>query len=162
MTPEEFKREVLVIKEKFKEGNSALLPALHRAQEIYGYLTKDAVKTISEVLDLSEEFIWDTATFYQFLRKKPYGKYHFYICTGLTCLMKGAQALIDYFENELGLREKEPDESGISFERVGCIGQCDGAPAVILNDEPIRDVNPDKLREIIEKIRSGTQPSLSK
>lgn len=140
------------IKKEYPEGKIALLPSLLLTQEIFGYLAREGIELIADSLNLSEEEIWDTASFYQFLRKRPCGKNHLYICTNLTCLLEGAQEIIEYLEKHYGIKEGEVSEDGIfSFETCECIGLCDEAPAGIFNEKPVKKLTIEKIEKLIRR-----------
>jgi NADH:ubiquinone oxidoreductase subunit E len=144
------KRGIEEIKKEYPEGKIALLPSLLLTQEIFGYLAKEGIELIAETLNLKEGEIWDTATFYQFLRKRPCGKNHLYICTNLTCLLEGAEDIVKYLEQKFNIKEGEVTEDGrFSFETCECIGLCDEAPAGIFNGKPVKKLTIEKIEKLI-------------
>lgn len=158
----ELRKEIEDIKNQFKKGESAIIPALHKVVEKYGYVSEEGAKVVADVLEISLDHVISVATFYQFFKLKPVGKYHFQICTGLTCMINGALDLVHFFNKELGVKENEVTEDGLfSYEIVQCIGCGDKAPAVLMNDQRIEGLKVARLKEMIEEFRSkeGKEPS---
>lgn len=143
------------IKKSYPKMQTALLPALHLIQNHYGYLTSEGLRLIEEEVGIPEGIAISIASFYRFFRLKPLGKIHIQICTGLGCLMKGADKLVDFIENKYRIKPGEVSHDGwVSYEEVECIGLCDGAPAVLLNGERLPLANQEKLEKAIEKLRN--------
>jgi len=158
----ELYEEIKELKKKFDKGDSVLIPALHKVVEKYGYVSEEGARTIAEVLDISLDHVISVATFYQFFKLKPVGKYHFQICTGLTCMINGALDLVHYFNKELGVKENQVTGDGLfSYEIVQCIGCGDKAPAVLMNEKRLEGLKVDALKKMIDELRSkeGGEPS---
>ncbi len=148
---------VKLIAAKMKKENykpDALIEILHTAQNAYGYLPKDVLTYITKSLRLPPSRVYSTVTFYHFFSLKSKGEHTCLVCTGTACYVKGAQAILNKIEQELGLKpgQVSPDNKlGIQVAR--CIGACGLAPAVVLDDEVEARANPD---EIVNKIRTKT------
>ncbi len=159
---EKLREDIRRIKKEFSKGETALIPALHRVVEEYGYVSEDGARLVAEELDISLDHVISVASFYQFFKLKPVGKYHFQICTGLTCMINGALDLVHYFNRELGVKENEVTADGLfSYEIVQCIGCGDRAPAVLMNEQRLEGLKVEKLKEMIEELRTkeGGSPS---
>ncbi len=148
---------VKLIAAKMKKENykpDALIEILHTAQNAYGYLPKDVLTLITQSLHLPPSRVYSTVTFYHFFSLKSKGEHTCLVCTGTACYVKGAQAILNKIEQELGLKpgQVSPDNKlGVQVAR--CIGACGLAPAVVLDDEVEARVNPD---DIVKKIRTKT------
>ncbi len=159
---EKLREDIKKIKQEFRKGETALIPALHKVVEEYGYVSEEGARLIAEELDISLDHVISVASFYQFFKLKPVGKYHFQICTGLTCMINGALDLVHYFNKELGVKENEVTPDGLfSYEIVQCIGCGDKAPAVLMNDQRLEGLKVDKLSKMVEELRAkeGGSPS---
>jgi len=121
---------------RYPVKRSALLPALHLAQEQEGYLSTEAIEYVASLMELTPAQVHDTATYYTMFRTKPQGKTHIEVCTNLSCALRGADELIASTCRKLGVREGETTPDGkFVVTRVECLAACGGAPAVQVNGE---------------------------
>jgi NADH-quinone oxidoreductase subunit E len=140
------------IRQRYPVKRSALLPALHIAQEQEGHLTREALEYVASLLDLSPAQVHDTATYYTMYRFKPVGKVHLEFCTNLSCALAGADELMASTCQRLGVGEGETTRDGkFTVNRVECLAACGGAPAVQVNGEWLEGAT----REDIDSILSG-------
>ena len=139
--------------EKYKDTKGALVPVLHEAQELYGYLPIEVQKKISEGLGVSLSEIYGVVTFYtQFSLNK--GKYKVNICMGTACYVKGAGQILDKFKEHLGIDVGECTEDGLfSLEACRCIGACGLAPVITINDDVYGRLVPEDVEGIIKKYK---------
>jgi NADH-quinone oxidoreductase subunit E len=137
---------------RYPDSRAALLPALHIAQAELGRLTDEAMRFIAEELNVPESDVYGTATFYSLIRRRPSGKHVISICHNLPCTLLGAEPLIDHLRARLGVEEGEVTADGrFSYHRIECIGRCDGAPAMLVDDDCHGDLTPEKVDEILER-----------
>lgn len=112
-------------------GRDSLIPLLQEVQEVLGYLSRDAVVTVGEHLNLPASKIYGVATFYNQFRFTPQGKYHIQVCRGTACHVKGSAAVLDALKRELKVEAGETTKDGMfSLEVVACIGACGLAPVI--------------------------------
>jgi bidirectional [NiFe] hydrogenase diaphorase subunit len=146
-----------LIAAKLKKENykpDALIEILHTAQNAYGYLPKEVLTYITKALHLPPSRVYSTVTFYHFFSLKSKGEHTCLVCTGTACYVKGAQAILNKIETELGLKAGQVTaDNKLGVQVARCIGACGLAPAVVLDDEVEARVNPD---DIIKKIRTKT------
>ena len=127
-----------------------LLVLLERAQSRSGYLSKDTIAELAAALGLSISEVYGVATFYSFLSIKPQGRHVIRICKSLPCYLKNAQSVIDGVRKEIGIKPGEISaDDRFSFELTNCIGACDGAPAMMVNDDVHGDLTPKKIARIL-------------
>jgi len=139
---------------KYKDTKGALIPVLHEAQEVYGYLPMSVQKTISEGLNIPLSEIYGVVTFYTQFSLKPKGKYKIQVCLGTACYVKGSGAILDKLKEKLGINEGECTEDGkFSLDACRCIGACGLAPVIMINDDVYGRLIPDNIEGIIEKYR---------
>lgn len=137
---------------RYPDPRAALLPALHIAQEELGYLSDDALRSIAGELNVPEPDVYGTATFYSLIRRKPSGRHVISLCHNLPCTLLGAEPLIEHLRSRLGVGEGVVTEDGrFSYRRIECIGRCDGAPAMLVDDEYHGDLTPEKIDRILER-----------
>ena len=135
---------------KYPNAKSAIIPALHLAQEHFGWLPPEAFEAVAEALDTTPAFAQSVASFYDMFHLQPVGKHLIEVCTNLSCALVGAQAVVDRFEQELGIAPGETSADGeVTFRVVECLGACGTAPTVAVNN---------RFREFFE--RSQVKPLL--
>ncbi len=128
-----------------------LLVLLERAQSRSGYLSKRTIAGLAESLGLSISEVYGVATFYSFLSIKPQGRNVIRICKSLPCYLKNAQTIIEGVQREIGIKPGETTADGrFSFELTNCIGACDKAPAMMINDDVHGDLTPKKISQILK------------
>ena len=137
---------------KYKDTRGALIPVMHEAQEIYGYLPMSVQKQISEGLDVPLAEIYGVATFYSQFYLNPKGKYKINICLGTACYVKGSGNILDKFKEKLGIDVGECTEDGkFSLDACRCIGACGLAPVLTVNDDVHGRLVPDDVDKILAK-----------
>lgn len=133
----------------------ALLEALHLAQEAFGYLPKSVLGWLAQELKIPRSQVYTTATFYHLLSLKPEAKYVIRVCDCLSCYLEGGEAVLD------AAREAAQIPPGGTSSRDGlfslhltsCIGLCEQAPAMMINQERYGLLNPEKVQWIISSLR---------
>jgi NADH-quinone oxidoreductase subunit E len=145
-----------VIKRHPRAGRDALIPILQEVQENQGYLSREAVVRISKHLNLSATKIYGVATFYNQFRFQPKGKYHFTVCRGTACHVKGSNRVLEMAEKILKLKPGQTSRDRLfSLETVACMGACGLSPVMNLNGEFYAKVTPQKLVKIIQECKEG-------
>lgn len=128
-----------------------LLVLLERAQSRSGYLSERNIAELADSLGLSISEVYGVATFYSFLSIKPQGRNVIRICKSLPCYLKDAQTIIDGVRKAIGIGPGETSADGrFSFELTNCIGACDRAPAMMVNDDVHGDLTPKKISKILQ------------
>ena len=135
-------------------GRDLLIPLLQEVQERCGYISKESVALIGSHLDLPPSKVYGVATFYNQFRFHPKGKYHFMICRGTACHVKGSKKLLETAIDMLKLQPGQTSRDRLfSLEVVACMGACGLAPVVNLNGEFHAKVTPRRLAKIIQECR---------
>lgn len=138
--------------EKYKDAEGALIPVLHEAQEIYGYLPKEVQQRISEGLDIPMAEIYGVVTFYTQFSIYPKGQYRVAVCLGTACYVKGSGDIIDKIKQKLGIDVGQcTDDGKFSLDATRCIGACGLAPVLTVNDEVYGRLTVDDVDEILAK-----------
>ena len=121
---------------KYKDTQGALIPVLHEAQEIFGYLPLEVQKKISEGLGVPMSEIYGVVTFYTQFSINPKGKYKIGVCLGTACYVKGSGDIIEKIKEILGIDVGECTPDGkFSLDATRCIGACGLAPVLTVNDD---------------------------
>jgi NADH-quinone oxidoreductase E subunit len=132
-------------------GRDVLLRMIKEEQAKSGYISEDAIGNIAESLGLTVSDVYGVTTFYSFLSTKPLGRYVIRICKSVPCCLKDAETMIDWIGEELGIAPGETTQDGrFTFELTNCIGACDQAPAMLINDEVYGHLTRDKISEILK------------
>lgn len=144
--------ELRALIEKNKDDKGALMPVLHGAQEIYGYLPEEVQKIVAEGLDISLEEVYQVATFYAQFSLNPKGKYKISVCLGTACYVKGSGDLYNKLSEKLGIKGGECTADGkFSLEACRCIGACGLAPVLTINDDVYGKLTVDDVDDILAK-----------
>lgn len=145
-------QEIIV---KYKDTKGALIPVLHEAQEVYGYLPLSVQKKVSEALNVPLAEIYGVVTFYTQFSLQPKGKYKIQLCLGTACYVKGANLVLEKLQEKLGIGVGECTEDGkFSLDACRCIGACGLAPVMMINDDVYGRLVPDDVEGILEKYRN--------
>ncbi len=128
-----------------------LLVLLKKAQSKFGYVPAELIAEMAKSLNISISEIYGVATFYSFLSTKPLGRNVIRICKSLPCYLNNSQMIIENVEHELGIRPGKTTPDGkFSFELTNCIGACDKAPAMLINNNVHGNLTPRKISKILK------------
>lgn len=136
---------------KYKDTRGALIPVLHEAQEVYGYLPLEVQRVIAEKLNIPLAEVYGVVSFYTQFSIYPKGQYQINVCMGTACYVKGANEVLDKFRTRLSIDVGECTEDGkFSLEACRCIGACGLAPVVTINDEVYGKLTADDVDGILD------------
>lgn len=148
----EQEEQLMAVIAEHKEQKGAVIPVLHKAQEIYGYLPIEVQTMISEGLDVPLAEIYGIVTFYTQFSLNPKGKYHIGVCLGTACYVKGSGDILEKIKEILGIEVGECTPDGLfSIEATRCIGACGLAPVLTVNDDVYGRLVVDDVAGIIKK-----------
>ncbi len=148
----EQEEKLMQIIAKHKGQDGALIPVLHEAQALYGYLPIEVQEMISDGLDVPMSEIYGVVTFYTQFTTNPKGKYNIAVCLGTACYVKGSGIIIDKIKERLGIDVGECTPDGkYSIEATRCIGACGLAPVLTVNEDVYGRLDPDDIDSIFEK-----------
>ena len=138
--------------EKYKDTNGALIPVLHEAQEIYGYLPIEVQKMISEKMSVPLSEIYGVVTFYTQFSLNPKGEYKIGVCLGTACSVKGSGDILNKIKEKLHIEVGECSPDGkFSLDATRCIGACGLAPVMTINEDVYGRLSVDDVEGILEK-----------
>jgi NADH-quinone oxidoreductase subunit E len=152
----ELRQQILDYLPRYPSKQAVTLPALHLVQDSLRCVPLPAIREIAEILDLSPAEVHDTMSFYGFFRseKDALGKNRLWVCRSLACMLRGGDELLADVCQKLHVRPGGTSSDGkITVEFAECIGVCEGAPAVLINDEARMNVTPDKVDGLIAELR---------
>jgi len=146
--------EKAVAKYPAERRKSALLAALHAAQDILGWLPEVAMEYVGYRLDVPPVRVREVATFYTMYRLRPTGRHHIEICNSISCWAMGSEKLFRRCEEKLGIRRGEKTNDGrFSLGEVACLASCGTAPAVLVdNYRYVEEMTPEKIDKLIEDL----------
>lgn len=135
-----------------KGQDGALIPVLHEAQALYGYLPIEVQEMISDGLGVPMSEIYGVVTFYTQFTTEPKGEYHIAVCLGTACYVKGSGVIIDKIKEKLGVDVGGCTPDGkFSLEATRCIGACGLAPVLTINDEVYGRLETDDVDKVLAK-----------
>jgi NADH-quinone oxidoreductase subunit E len=144
---------------QYEQKRSALIPLAHLFQEHEGYVSADAQAAIAYLVGEPLAVVESTISFYTLLFRKPVGKYMVQICRNLSCMLNGADGIMAYAREQLGVAHLETTDDGlISYEEVECLAACDRAPCAQVNLEFVYDLTRESVDAMIAAIRAGKHP----
>ena len=154
----DIKNKISSFKDKFPEGRqrSAIIEALHLVQhKNEGYLTPELLGEVAEVLDVPAMYVYEVATFYSMFSTKPVGRNNVAICTNISCMLRGADEVVDHVEKKLEIKIGESTSDGRIYlkKEEECLAACCGAPMMMVNHEYHENLTPEKIDEILDKLK---------
>ena len=132
---------------KYPDRRSAAIPALHLAQEEHGWCSPEAIAQVASVMQLTPAYLTSVATFYDMFKTVPAPRHDVYVCTNISCSLRGADEL---FEAMLAAAQDAADVDVSSFE---CLGACDIAPMASVDGEYIGPLTTEDAGQIVEDLR---------
>lgn len=124
------------------EKRGALISVLHKAQAIFGYLPQEVQQFIGEKLNIPNAQVYGVVSFYSFFTMEPKGKHPVSICLGTACYVRGADKILDYFKEALGIEVGQTTADGkFSLDALRCVGACGLAPVVLIGDKVYGRIN---------------------
>ena len=138
----------------------SLITILQKAQEIYGYLSVDAINYISECTGIKPAKIYGVATFYAQFRLQPIGKYLVMLCKGTACHVNGADVIEEAICEHLEIQDGETTKDGLfTLNNVACLGCCSLAPVMMVksvdSDETYGNLTKDSVKQVLDEIRAN-------
>jgi NADH-quinone oxidoreductase subunit E len=146
---------------RYPQKRSAMLMILHAIQEDLGYISKEAVEWTAQKLEVTPIAVYEVVTFYPMFRQAPIGRRHVKVCRTLSCALRGAYKVCDTLQEELacGLGETSAD-GNFTLEFVECVAACGSAPVVMVDNQLLENVSPDKAHDLAAKLKKETTPAM--
>ena len=157
-SPENLERAKAIVR-RYPVARSATIPLLHLAQEQDGHVTHDAMEQIGELVDATPAEVLGVATFYEMFKEHPVGQYLLGVCTNLSCMLLGAEDIVEHIESELGIKVGGTTTDGLfTLEEMQCLAACGGAPCLQVNYRYFEEVTPQRVDGILAALRDGQAP----
>jgi NADH-quinone oxidoreductase E subunit len=152
LSPESRKRIEDLVR-RYPKKEAALLPVLHVIQREKGFISPDAERWVAARFGIPPLQVEEVLSFYTLLRRKPAGKYVIQVCRNISCFLAGSEDIIRYLEARLGIRAGETTADGrYTLETVECLGNCDHAPCLMINDDDYGPVTRDAIDGILKRL----------
>ena len=149
--PEDLRAEIEAHMAKYPDFRSAAIPALAAAQRHHGWCSPEAIEQVACVMRLTPGYLVAVAGFYDMLETNPVGRHRVYVCTNISCSLRGADDLLARVQEEVG---DDPDFNVRGFE---CLGACDIAPMASVDDVYVGPVGLDEVPTLVEQVRAGAE-----
>ena len=151
MLTEEEIQEILEEVKNYPYAGVACLDALKIVQAHHGWVTDDAVKDIAALLDISPEKVDGVATFYTRIYRQPVGRHVILVCDSISCMVMGYETVYNYISVKLGIIFGETTaDKRFTLLPITCIGNCDQAPAIMIDNELFDRVNIENIDQLLE------------
>ena len=157
-TPQNLQRFQKIVG-KYEQAASALMPALYLAQEQFGFLTPPVLEYVAGLLEIPAARAFEASSFYTMYKKRDMGKWCLQVCNNVTCTMMGSEEILAVIKEELGISPNEnTKDNQFSLIKVECLGSCDTAPMMSVNDDYCENLNPKRMRDLIKRLKNGERP----
>jgi NADH-quinone oxidoreductase subunit E len=141
---------------------SAVLPALYLVQHQQGYVTASAMRYVAGLLGITAADVEDVVSYYTMFYTKPQGTFVLNVCRTLSCALNGAERVTEELSAKLGIGPGETDATGtFTLMEVECLGACDRAPVVMVNDAWQEDLKPGDVSRLVDDLRARGEAALS-
>ena len=148
------KKKINIICDRYKDEDTPLMMILSDIQNEYGYIPLEVQEIVSQRTGLSVAEIYGVVTFYSFFSLTPKGKFVIGVCLGTACYVKGAQKIIDKFQEILDIKPGQTTKDNMfTLDALRCLGACGIAPAVSVNGKVYPKVKVSEVPEIIKDLR---------
>ncbi len=153
MLSEGTRRDIQTLRARYPVAQSALVPALLRAQEELGWLPPEAMAEVALLLGLPVEVVAEVASFYSLIFTRPVGRHVVQLCTNVSCLLSGAEEVRQRVERELGVRAGETTPDGrVTLLAVECLAACDQAPCMLVDQRRCGPVTPEAAAQVVREL----------
>ncbi len=153
--PESAIAEILELRPKYPTLEALTLPALHIAQRASGgWLPEAAIEAVAELLELPVARVAGVVSFYDMYHVRPVGRHRIRVCTNLSCQLRGSGEILDTIAQELGVDEAQVTADGrCSYVQFECLGSCDTAPMIMVDDDYHENLTPERARQIVRDLK---------
>ncbi len=153
MLSEAVKRDIEALRGRYPVAQSALIPALLRVQEEQGWVSPEAMAEVGRLLGLPVEVVAEVASFYTLIFTEPPGRHVVQLCTNVSCMLSGAEAVREHVERALGIRTGQTTPDGrVTLLAVECLAACDHAPCMIVDQQRHGPLSPEEAARLVEEL----------
>ena len=150
--PEELRTAIEGYMARYPDHRSATIPALHAMQDMYGWCTPQGMEQVACVMRLTPAYLISVATFYDMFFTQPVGRHDVFVCTNISCSLRGADELFAAFHEHGG------DDPELNIRAFECLGACDMAPMASIDGSYVGPIRPDEVPGVLDAVRRGEEP----
>ncbi len=159
MFNEEELTKVAEIRSHYPTNHGAVMGVLHLVQDKFGFISGEAIEQVAALLDIPPEHVYGVVTFYEMYHEHPMGRYNLQVCTNVSCMLRGSDAIVETVRHRLGIGFGETTPDGLfTLHEVECLGACGGAPAISVWKTYHENMTPEKMNAIIDELLASHQP----
>jgi NADH-quinone oxidoreductase subunit E len=148
--PGELRKTIEEAMARYPDRHSAAIPALHAAQDLHGWCSPEAIEQVACVMEVTPAYLDSVASFYDMLENRPVGRHSVYVCTNISCSLRGADALLAAIgEAAAG------DEENFNVRSFECLGACDIAPMASVDGVYVGPLSIEDVPQLLDDARSG-------
>jgi NADH-quinone oxidoreductase subunit E len=162
-TPDRLARfETIVQRYPPDRRRSAVLPALYLVQDQQGYITAHSMRYVAELLGITAADVEDVVSYYSMFFTRPVGRFVLSVCRTLSCALNGAERVTEEIRETLDIKPGETDKTGtFTLLEVECLGACDRAPVIMVNDAWQENQRPEDVRRLLDDLRARGESALT-
>ncbi len=147
--PEELRAKIEDAMSRYPDRHSAAIPALHAAQEVHGWCSPEAIEQVACVMQVTPAYLDSVASFYDMLEQTPVGRHSVYVCTNISCSLRGADALLEAVQRAAG------EDAQFNVRAFECLGACDIAPMASVDGVYVGPLSEADVPQLLEDARAG-------
>jgi NADH-quinone oxidoreductase subunit E len=147
--PEELRSTIEQLMARYPERHSAAIPALHAAQALHGWCSPQAIEQVACVMRVTPAYLESVASFYDMLEQRPVGRHSVYVCTNISCSLRGADALLEAVQQAAG------EDPGFNVRAFECLGACDIAPMASVDGVYVGPLELSDVPQLLDDARAG-------
>jgi NADH-quinone oxidoreductase E subunit len=142
----EFKKTIA----PYPDKSAALIPVLYLAKREFKIITPEVMQYVADLLGINATRVLDVVSFYTLFPRQEEGRYVIQVCATLSCALMGAESIVEYLQNKLGIKtgETTPDKR-YTLKKVECLGSCGAAPVMQINDDYYENLTPARIDDIL-------------
>jgi NADH-quinone oxidoreductase E subunit len=138
---------------KYPVKRAAIMPVLWLAQKEFGWLSAEVQQYVADLMGFPLAWVSGLASFYTMYYKKPVGRHHVQVCTNVSCMLRGSDAIVRAIEDRLGITLGQTTADGkFTLDEVECLASCGTAPMMQVNDDYLENLTPESTLEVIERL----------
>jgi NADH:ubiquinone oxidoreductase subunit E len=147
--PAELREQIEAAMARYPERHSAAIPALHAAQALHGWCSPEAIEQVACVMQVTPAYLDSVASFYDMLETSPVGRHSIYVCTNISCSLRGADALL------AAVSEAADGDADFNVRAFECLGACDIAPMASVDGVYVGPLELSDVPQLLEDTRAG-------
>ena len=153
MISEQAKQHMRELAARYPIARSAVMPALHIAQQEEGYITQAGLQAVSETIGITVDDVESIATFYTMYHQQQPGKKVIRVCTSIACYLRNCDELVEHLEQRLGIKRGETTADGnYTLQTFECLASCGTAPVLQVNDDFVENLTLEKTDALLDRL----------